>query len=226
MKSYPPNRNLRKPRKSSNSREVTGAPKWVLIGVSVITGSIVMSVMMFIGCGHTAQVSGVTDAGSGWFTKSDDPTPGIHKAQVSMITLFSGPEEGVKFVVWSDMSGKTGAGGTNSGYASFNAKRGNANRGASYVGRHTAPDREAVGFEAETKDGVTGTIQFGETTYDFANGKLFLVSSQQQPAEILQLNIDTADIPNEMEPLMEFAKVNEPIEAFFKNHKPLGADDE
>ena len=219
MNSYPPER---KPRKPVKSREVTGAPKWVLIGVSVITGSIVMSGMMLIGCGHTAQVSGITDAGSSWTTKSDDPTPGIHNAAVSMITLFSGPEEGVKFVVWSDMSGRRGGGGTNSG----NPSNGNANRGASYVGRHTATDREAVEFKAETKDGVSGTIRFGETTYDFANGKLFLVSSQQQPAEILQLNIDTADIPNEMEPLMEFAKGNEPIQAFFQKNKPLPTEEE
>ena len=222
MKSYPPNRNLRKPRKSSNSRKLTGAPKWMLIMFSLISGSMVMSTMMLMGCSFQAQVSGVTDAGSGWFTKSDDPTPGIHKAEVSMITLYSGPEKGVKFVVWSDMSSRRGGGGSNSG----NILNGNANRGASYVGRHMAPGREAVEFKAETKDGVSGTIQFGKTTYDFANGTLFLVSSQQQPAEILQLDIDTADIPNDMEPLMEFAKVNEPIEAFFKNHKPLGADDQ
>ena len=219
MKTYPPKR---KPRKTVKSREVTGAPKWVLIGVSVITGSIVMSGMMFLGCGFQAQLSGITDGGSSWWTRSDDPTPGIHNAAVSMITLFSGPEEGVKFVVWSDMANRGGDGGSNSG----NMLNGNKNRGASHVGRHTAPGREPIGFTAETKDGVTGTIRFGETTYDFANGKLFLVSSQQQPAEILQLDVDTAKMPDEMEALMEFAKGNEAIQAFFEKNKPLPAEDQ
>ncbi|MCH2182517.1 MAG: hypothetical protein MK108_10975 [Mariniblastus sp.] len=217
MIAYPTSKNPRRGDPSSSSPANNGPARWLLPICAVISGCFVMSIMMTMGCGFQAQASGISDGGSSWWRKSDDPIPGIDNAAISVITLYSGPiEESLPFVVWSDMSSRRGAGGTDHQVLS----NGKPTRGASYTGHHATKGKENMAFHAETTDGVTGTIQFGERTYDFANGRLFLISTQQESAEILQLPIDTANMSTDMEKLLEFAEANPAIEAFFQHRKP------
>lgn len=219
MANYPTDNNAGQNSASNDRKKPIRAKLWVLPLTAIILGTLFMSLVM-MGCGPHAQATGITGGGATWVTQHEDPTPGIHNAAVSIITLFNGPDKGVKFVVWSDLLNRTDKEGTNSAAPSSTF----AKRSLSYQGRHSISAGPTILFDANTPDGVSGTIKFDETIYDLANGKLFLVSSQQHPPEVLQLDIDTANMPNGMGKLLEFAKENEPIEAFFQKHKPLPTD--
>jgi hypothetical protein len=159
------------------------------------------------GCGHKPSVYGIAQSGSSWTTSTADPTPGIDEASVTFVTLNAGPPEGVSFVVWSDLpNGSSGSGGGRTG-------------GASYKGHHRATDGRRVEFHASTTDGKAGTITIADVRYDLANGALFLVSTQHTPPEIAQITFDTASFPKGRDHLIELAKSNARIRAFFEKHK-------
>jgi hypothetical protein len=159
------------------------------------------------GCEHKPSAYGIAQSASSWTTSTADPTPGIDEASVTFVTLNAGPEEGVPFVVWSDLpNGSSGSGGGRTG-------------GASYKGHHLATDGRRVEFHASTTDGKAGTITVADVRYDLAKGALFLVSTQHTPPKIAQITFDTTNFPKTRDQLIGLAKSNAEIRAFFEQHK-------
>ncbi|MCA8987207.1 MAG: hypothetical protein KDA78_06180 [Planctomycetaceae bacterium] len=157
----------------------------------------------------SSQRYGISDGGASWTTMTSDPIPGIDAASVSEVTLYAGPPEGVSFVVWSDLpNSRSGNGG------------GGARDGAAYKGYHRAKDGRRIDIKAESRDGKTATISIDGVSYDLAKGGLLLVSTQQQPAIVKQVNLDLKTVPNGQEALSRFASTTVDIRTFFQDQRP------
>jgi len=165
-------------------------------------------------CRQEPSARGITRSDSNWTVNINKPgaTPGIDAASVTFITLLSGPPAGVPFVVWSDLPN----GGSGRVEAPVD--------GAAYKGDHRAADGRRVEFRAETTDGQTGTITIADVTYDLARGALFLVSTQNGPPTVVQVDFDLSTFPKGKDPLIEFAKSTEDIRAFFEKHRKRAQD--
>ncbi len=169
----------------------------ILIGATLL-------LVCLAGCRQPHGVYGVATGGSSWTEGVSDGTPGIDAASVTVITMQSGPPEGVPFVVWSDLPN----GGDAHGSGQF--------RSASYKGSHHASDGRKVAFHAETTDGTSGVITIEGVRYDLALGALFLVSSRTDPVTVVQLSVDVRDFPQGKDELMALAKSDQVIREFFE----------
>ncbi len=175
--------------------------------------AILIALICASGC-RQEGARGITRSDSNWTVGINEPgaTPGIDAASVTFITLLAGPPAGVPFVVWSDLP--------NGGAGRVDAQA----DGTAYKGDHRATDGRRVEFRAETTDGKTGTITIAEVSYDLAGGALFLVSTQNGPPAVAQVEYDLSTFPKGKDPLIEFAKSNEDIRAFFEKHRKRGQD--
>lgn len=179
-----------------------------------IVGYVALTIVCVCGCRQQRTEYGIADGGSSWTISTEDATPGIDAASVSVITLKAGPPEGVPFVVWSDLpNGRFGSGGGKVG-------------GASYKGHHGATDGRRIEFEAQTADGKVGTITIAEIPYDFSKGSLFLISTQDDPPNVVQLPFDTTDFPKDKDQLFALANSTSAVRTFFEEHKKKDAGDQ
>jgi hypothetical protein len=81
-----------------------------------------------------------------------------------------------------------------------------------YIGSHK---RRKIEFHCRTKDGKSGTVKINGTTYDLANGSLFLVSTSGDEVRIKQLNRDMTRQTFDEESLTAFGKGDAEIVEFF-----------
>lgn len=173
-----------------------------------------LTIVCICGCGQQPTVYGIADGGSSWTSTTEDATPGIDAASVTVITLKAGPPAGVPFVVWSDLpNSRSGSGGGKVG-------------GASYKGHHRSTDGRRIEFQAETTDGKTGTIRIVDNTYDFTKGSLFLISTQHDPPKVAQIELDTTDFPKGKDQLMTLAKSTDEISTFFEENKKKNTNEQ
>ena len=170
--------------------------------------------ILLSGCAPTGgSVHGIHERSGSFTHTTESPVPGLDHASISVIVLKAGPPAGVPFVVWSDLpNGNGGSGGANA-------------RGASYDGNHRASDGRRIDFHAASTDGVTGTIVIDETTYDFAQGALFLISTQNGSTSVKQVEFDVTGFPIDREELMTIADANSAIRDFFRDAIETKPDD-
>lgn len=176
--------------------------------------STIFSLVTLCGCMPSAPgtVRGNRDRSASFNHAGEGAVPGLDAGTISAITMLAGPPEGVSFVVWSDLTSSSGGGGG----SSF---------GANYDGEHLANDGRQITIQAETSDGVSGTLTIDTTTYDLGEGALFLVSTQAGEATVIQIDVDTTDFPLERDELMKVAEENPQIGEFFRSEMVSESDD-
>ena len=163
--------------------------------------------MLVSGCGRTPSPAS-PDIGdpSGIITWSSsagkgNPLPGIDQGSVYHL--------GTAFVLWSDAPG--GGGGSSSSDV----------QGFKCQGSLLARDRRRVEFHCETKDAKTGQVTIDGTTYDLADGNLFLLSTAGDQSQVKQLKRSLTELKFERESLEAFGKNDPDIAGFFtKAAKP------
>lgn len=162
-------------------------------------------VQLAAGCWSAAPSRGFSSKDTSWDSTSADATPGIDKAAVSIVHFTVDGAERVRFVVWSDLLGLSGSGGTTP-------------QGAFYAGRHgSAPGRQFA-FQVEMKNDEPVAVNIGEASYPLDRGGLLLVSTATDPPQVEQIDIELTDFPTEKQDLIDLAKRDERIHGFFEQH--------
>jgi acylphosphatase len=78
-----------------------------------------------------------------------------------------------------------------------------------------------VEFRCETKDGKTGRVAINGTTYDLADGNLFVVSAAGDHSQVKQLRRNLSELKFERENLEAFGRNDPDVSEFFtKATKP------
>jgi hypothetical protein len=172
-----------------------------ILAVTILSVALATS----MGCG-SKKVVGMSTGGTSWTTASDDPIPGIHEGTTSVISLKFGPPAGVKVVVWTDVSGVSTNGATTDNHAFVD--------GTLFV-----PDGRRISYRCETCDGAVATVTFEGTAYSSANGSLFLISTQSEMPQMIQLDADLSNFPTESTSLRDYATSRPDIAAFFTDAK-------
>lgn len=157
------------------------------------------------GCapGGAGRVRGIESSSASFTRHNENPIPGLDEGSIAVITLLAGPPEGVPFVIWSDVSGN-GHGGGNS-------------TGAYYAWEGRTENGRAVTIAVETTDGVSGTITIDGRPYDFTQGALFLISTQNGGTTVRQVEFVVEGFPTDLEALQTIADANPAIGDFFRD---------
>lgn len=136
--------------------------------------------------------------------KKAEAVPGIDRASVYFM--------GSVFVVWGDS--QDGEGGDPISY-------GDGGRDGSECSGHMGTHKgRKVEFHCKTKDGRSGPVKINGTTYELADGNLFLVSTGGDEVRVKQLKRDMSRQKFDQESLAAFGKGDaELVEFFAKNAK-------
>jgi len=163
------------------------------------------------GCGPTnVKTSTMPAVDTGLVSLVDGLTSGNDSASIGYVTLDHKPI----FVVWSDgQSGGNGAGSSTSGPITPHGK-------LIFSGSDTKPNRE-IEYSGKLHGSRKGEVAIDGTTYDLANGGLFLVSNMDGDVRVKQLKSDLSELTFERNDLVVFCKANPDIADFFsKPAKP------
>lgn len=171
---------------------------------------VLLALIVFTGCGRANRSHGVASGSSSWTIASEDPLPGVDHGSINVTTLKCGSPQGVTVVIWSDLP--------NGGRQSANA----TSDLAWEEGHHVGAGGRRIGFRSETRDGLTASVAIDGSPFDTSNGRLFLVSTQGETPQVLQLKADVAEMPRDGEGLKEFAARHAEIEEFFTKAKAAG----
>ena len=112
-------------------------------------------------------------------------------------------DDGMVFIIWSDLDGGYGGGSYSGGEAR-------------YEGRQSSRDGRGFDWRCATSDGTTGTVTINKVTYDLSNGSVFLVRARGEKQRVEQLDRDTLILKPGPESLATLAKDPE-IREFFSN---------
>lgn len=103
-------------------------------------------------------------------------------------------DEGLRILIWTDVTGDAGANGGGSIEDEVYRLEGYA----------LSPDGRSFEYGVETADGVTADFWIDGMAYDLEEGALFLVSGEGEEVEVVQLDRDLATL----------TATNEGVEAF------------
>ncbi len=166
-----------------------------------------------MGCGFRASGGrGVKNVS--WSRSGQDhpPVAGIDQADISIYTW----NDDAAFVIWTD--GLPTTSGT------VPRQPGDPRRSARY---HSSIGNLSV--DCLTPDGTTGTVKIGDRSYDLADGRLILLSTQTQSPRVKQCSLIKLNLKPEgtlsddqitLEQLQDLAKTDPDIRAFFTASGP------
>jgi len=106
-------------------------------------------------------------------------------------------DEGLRILIWTDLTGAWGSTGSGSTEDEVYREEGYAE----------APDGQSFVYYLETRDGLTASFSIDDKPFDLEQGSLFLVVSSDGEIEVTQLDYD----------LSTLTPTNEGIEAFGQN---------
>lgn len=179
-----------------------------IIGMASVLAVTLFVCSVLLGCDfRQAPSRGVKNVSWSRSGQERPAVPGIDQAEVSLFTW----NDGAAFVIWSDVAGRT--------RGTMPRQPGDPRGSARYFG--TVGNQP---FECLTLDGKTGTVTLGEQSYELADGRLILVSTQSdalvvKQLEPIKLNVKPdGSMPWEqvtLEHLEKIAETDADIRAFF-----------
>ncbi|MCJ7567530.1 MAG: hypothetical protein MUO58_08325, partial [Anaerolineales bacterium] len=77
--------------------------------------------------------------------------------------------------------------------------------------------KQSFDWQIETSDGLTGEFVLNNNQFDLSDGKIFVVSTAQDPIEIQQYQRDLSGVRPERESIVEFGLNDSDIEGFIQS---------
>ncbi len=158
--------------------------------------------ILVVGCGRTPSPASPTQelvygiiSRAPSFEHINDPLPGIDHATVYHL--------GEVCVLWTDASG------------AITSKPDNSAQGVKSKVSLVTRDGRRVEFRYNSLDGKPGQMIVDTTTYELANGNLFLVSTASDPPTVKQLSGKLTGIKIERESLKAFGREDTDVSQFF-----------
>src|SRR5262249_415994 len=145
------------------------------------------------GFGGDSQPEGSGTGNIAWERfKEINPKAGIEKAQASFGIWNDGR---LAFLIVTDFAG-----------SGRERSRGKGVGAEKYEGQQKAGDGRKVEWQCETADGKTGTMTINGSSYELANGSMFLVSTRGGKAEFRQVKRDLLKVQPDQDSVEKLLK--------------------
>jgi hypothetical protein len=143
----------------------------------------------FSSCAPKPTPPGVASAG-GWFGQAT--------------YLFVRWKEGLSIMIWHDVLGSVE--GKDSGSTTEPIYW--------YHGWTESPGGRRFDWEVQTANGKTAVFKIDDTSYDLANGRLFIVTMKDGKTRVRQLNRDLSNVQMDWESIVAFARSDPDVAEF------------
>jgi hypothetical protein len=147
---------------------------------------ILAGTLFLLGCGGPTPPQGSGTGFVAWERfKEINPKAGINKAHANYGVW---KDDGLVFLILTDFVG-----------SSRDHSSGKGTGSDKYEGRHKATDGQKVEWQCETADGKTGKMIINGSSYELAEGSLFLDSTRGGKVEVRQVQRDLLKVKPDQE---------------------------